>query len=105
MNIFLVYNELYFATDKVICLYVSFRTHQHSFFVCTRHVTIHCQMPTESECKLESKDASQGSAKDNIDVSAQDIQRSCEESNVIGFNNELIPYSLPRTSRWRWLGW
>jgi hypothetical protein len=52
------------------------------------------QMPT-GLCRLEPKDASQGSAGDNIDVPAQDIQRSCEEANVAGFSNKLS---------WHWLG-
>lgn len=42
-----------------------------------------------TNCRLEPKDASQGSAGDNTDISAQDIQRSCEEANVPGFSNEL----------------
>ena len=42
-----------------------------------------------TNCRLEPKDPSQGSAGDNIDISAQDIQRSCEEANVAGFSNEL----------------
>jgi hypothetical protein len=42
-----------------------------------------------TNCRLEPKDSSQGSAGDNVDISAQDIQRSCEEANVAGFINEL----------------
>jgi hypothetical protein len=45
---------------------------------------------------LEPKDASQGSAGDNADVSAQDIQRSCEKANVAGFSVDLdsVPLAL-----------
>jgi len=42
-----------------------------------------------TNCRLESKDTSQGFAGDNIDISAQDIQGSCEKANGTGFSVEL----------------
>lgn len=42
-----------------------------------------------TNCRLEPKDASQGFAGDNIDISAQDIQGSCQKADVAGFSFEL----------------
>jgi hypothetical protein len=46
-------------------------------------------------CRLEPKDAAQGFAGDNIDISAQDIQRSYQKANVTAFSVKLDSMFLP----------